>query len=702
MVLQFANFVTSLDNRAAKKLITMGKRTTLILCLLLAFTGVQGQVLENFSGEFIKEIKPLKMLPTRGACALYLEGNILYGGAGNVIFTADVSDPMNPKKLSETLLYGQTRQITVQNGYLYAACRESGAWVVDVHDPTDIKVVTRFDTVELATGMEVAGDVMFLGTRQNGVEFVDISDPTNPTHIRMEKTHESQSVTYRDGILYSGEWGAHCITVFDSRDMENVKKIREVNLMGHGDGVWTLGNYLYAATGHHLARKDLPKEETEGNGHGLEILDISDPTDPKPLSRVSFDHCYVRSNDFWHPRPCSDGDYVLVADTYNGLYVVDSHDKKDPQKMARLSFTDWRGNPAAVTCLAICNGVAYIGVSGNCGYYALRCPDAYPSDKGKGTPPLNASYRYSYPTSATSHFRAWKPEHQAPVRDVAAYEDIVFAACSYGGLAILKKGGKTGLKQIASGPMPYAGGVKVSGDILWVAEGFDGLGGYRIAKDGSLSPVARFKNFYKHGPNAACLWVSVPNEKWVAASTRDGGYYYIDVTDLSNLKCKAYLGSGPGWDKYLADKADSRGWFPATRHRVGICWINLNEEKMKETIDKGLNVSLADGVCAFRYDSFLTCTNGRVYIYSSKYINTGAKSPEPGKKEFYGMPTWDGGRNLALTRRLNKEISLADVPEDYPPLLLWSESTTGYPETPIFWKKKLLVPCGYQGLLIQK
>ncbi|MBO4340369.1 MAG: hypothetical protein J5835_02930 [Bacteroidales bacterium] len=680
----------------------MGKRTTLILCLLLAFTGVQGQVLENFSGEFIKEIKPLKMLPTRGACALYLEGNILYGGAGNVIFTADVSDPMNPKKLSETLLYGQTRQITVQNGYLYAACRESGAWVVDVHDPTDIKVVTRFDTVELATGMEVAGDVMFLGTRQNGVEFVDISDPTNPTHIRMEKTHESQSVTYRDGILYSGEWGAHCITVFDSRDMENVKKIREVNLMGHGDGVWTLGNYLYAATGHHLARKDLPKEETEGNGHGLEILDISDPTDPKPLSRVSFDHCYVRSNDFWHPRPCSDGDYVLVADTYNGLYVVDSHDKKDPQKMARLSFTDWRGNPAAVTCLAICNGVAYIGVSGNCGYYALRCPDAYPSDKGKGTPPLNASYRYSYPTSATSHFRAWKPEHQAPVRDVAAYEDIVFAACSYGGLAILKKGGKTGLKQIASGPMPYAGGVKVSGDILWVAEGFDGLGGYRIAKDGSLSPVARFKNFYKHGPNAACLWVSVPNEKWVAASTRDGGYYYIDVTDLSNLKCKAYLGSGPGWDKYLADKADSRGWFPATRHRVGICWINLNEEKMKETIDKGLNVSLADGVCAFRYDSFLTCTNGRVYIYSSKYINTGAKSPEPGKKEFYGMPTWDGGRNLALTRRLNKEISLADVPEDYPPLLLWSESTTGYPETPIFWKKKLLVPCGYQGLLIQK
>ena len=679
----------------------MGKRVLLVGCLLLAFAGLRAQVLENFSGEFIQEIKPFsKDFPTRGAMALCIEGDILYGGAGSYLFAADISDPMEPKLLSKVQIYGQVRQIASQNGYLYAACRESGAWVIDVHDPQALQVVTRFDTVELATGMEVAGDVMFLGTRQNGVEFVDISDPTNPTHIRMEKTHESQSVTYRDGILYSGEWGAGMVTVMDARDMANLKTLRTVKLMGHGDGVWTLGNYLYCATGHHLHDKTLPKEETEGNGHGLEILDISDPVNPKPISRVGFDHCYIRSNDCWTPRPCSDGDYVLVADTFNGLYVVECKDKTQPHKMTRLTFTDWRGNGAAVTSLAITKGVAYISVSGNCGFYALRCPDAYPGDKGKGTPPINASYRYEYPTNG-GHFRAWKPEHQAPVRDVAAHGDIVFAACSYGGLAILKKGGKAGLQQIAAGPKPYAGGVKVCGDLLWVAEGFDGLGGYRIGKNGALEEVARYTDFYKHGPHAACLWVSVPNEKWVAASTRDGGYYYIDVTDLDNLKCKAYLGTGPGWDKYLADKADVRGWFPATRHRIGICWINLNEEKMKETIDKGLNVSLADGVCLFRHNNFLTCTGGRIYIYSSNYINTGRKTPEEGKG-FKGMPTWDGGRNLALTNRLGKEISMVDFPEDYPPLLLWTESTTGYPETPIFWKKKLLVPCGYQGLLIQK
>lgn len=679
----------------------MKKKIFLILCIALTCAAASAQNLENFSGEFVKEVKSFsKDFPTRQATALYIDGDILYGGANRFLFAADVSDPMNPKILSQVEIYGLVRQITYENGYLYAACRESGAWVIDAHDPGNMKLVTRFDTVELATGIDVAGDVLFLGTRQNGVEFVDVSDPTKPAHIRMEKTHESQSVSYRDGILYSGEWGAHCVTVMDARDLSKLKTLRTINLQGHGDGVWTHGNYLYAATGHHLAGKDLTKEQSQGNGHGVEILDISDPENPKPLSRVGFDNCYVRANDCWTPRPCSDGDYVAVADTYNGLYVVECKDKMNPQKITRLSFKDWRGNNAAVTSLTIGNGVIYISVSNNCGFYALRCPDAYPCDKGKGTPPVNASFRYSYPTNG-GHFRAWKPKEQAPVRDVAAYEDLVFAACSYGGLAILKKGGKAGLEQVASGPMTYAGGVKVSGDILWVAEGFAGLGGYRIKKGGELEPVARFTDFYKHGPKAACLWVSVPNEKWVAASTREGGYYYLDVTDLNNIKCKAHLGSGPGWDKYLSNKADSQGWFPATRHRVGIVWIDLNAEKMAETIDKTLNVSLADGVCLFRNDSFLTCTNRRLYTYSSRDMHSGYVVAEEGKV-FRGMPTWDGGRNVALTHRLDKEISLVDFPEGYPPILLWTEKTTGYPETPIFWKKKLLVPCGYQGLLIQK
>ena len=106
----------------------MANRVILTFCALSICLAISAQPrLENFSGEFIKEVKQLKDLPTRGASSLHLEGNTLYGGAGNILFAADVSDPMNPKLLSQVKIYGQVRQITVQDGYLYAACRESGA-----------------------------------------------------------------------------------------------------------------------------------------------------------------------------------------------------------------------------------------------------------------------------------------------------------------------------------------------------------------------------------------------------------------------------------------------------------------------------------------------------------------------------------------------------------------------------------------------
>lgn len=107
----------------------------------------------------------------------------------------------------------------------YVATRESGFWIVDATDPHRPRIRSRFDCCELATGVDVAGNVAFLGQRQNGVEFIDVSDPDHPAHIAMRKTDESQSVKYRDGYVYSGDWGAGKLTVFDARDMRNIRQV---------------------------------------------------------------------------------------------------------------------------------------------------------------------------------------------------------------------------------------------------------------------------------------------------------------------------------------------------------------------------------------------------------------------------------------------------------------------------------------------
>ena len=671
----------------------------LLLCVGL---GAQQQIVENFKGDFIRGAFSVKGIPQFHVNALCTDGNILYASSWDEIYALDISEPLNPRILSKIKVYGLVRQMVVQNGTLFAAARESGCWFIDVSDPAAMSLITRYDTVELSTGIDVAGNVLFLGTRQNGVEFVDITDVHNPVHIRMEKTEESQSVCYRNGILYSGEWGAHCVTVIDARDMEALKTVKTVNLQGYGDGVWLCGNYLYVSTGHHLVQKGLSKEDSHGAGHGVEIFDVTDPWNPVFQSRVSFDRVFSGNNDYWTPRPCSDGKYVICADTVNGLYVVDSSDPKNPETISRVHMTNKKGKAVAVNSVAIAKGAVYAACWNSYGLVVLDCPEAFPNVIEKGELPKNASYRFPYTTAADSRFVAWKPESGAPVRAVAAKDDIVFVACSYGGLAILRKAKDGSLVKIGQGTMQFAGDVKVRGKRLYVAEGLEGLGVYQIGKKGSLKEVSRFNDFKKDGPLAHCVWVYVPNDDWVLASTRDMGYYYISMKHFPQLEFVAKKGDNPGWDRYPCLEPDSRGMLPAVRPYQGVAWVDLNTLPIKEIMDNGFRPTLFDGVCRYKGDSFITVDRGKLYIYTASEIGKKKAGIDMQDKRFRGAPLWDGGNKLALTLRIGAMIRMFDISNDKEPKLLWTEKTTGYPEMSIFWNGKLAVPCGYQGLLVEK
>ena len=503
---------------------------------------------------------------------------------------------------------------------------------------------------------------------------------------------------YRDGILYSGEWGPHCVTVIDARDMSALRTVATVPLRGYGDGVRMYGNCLYVSTGHHLTDETLPAEERHGNGHGVEIFDLTDPWNPVFVSRVGFDRVYSRYNDYWTPRPCSDGKYVICADSVNGLYVVDSSNPARPGLVSRVHFLTAEGKNIAVNSIAIAKGVVYAATWEDFGLVAFKCPEVYPDAMEKGEGPKNASYRFPYETPAEGRFLAWKPESGAPVRGVAARKNIVFAACSYGGLAILRKTRRGSMKQTGSGPMPFAGDVKVRGRRLYVAEGLDGLAVYRICRRGRLKELARFRDFEKDGPLAHCVWVYVPNDDWIVASTRDDGNYYLDMRDFPEIKYVAKIGDNPGWDRFCSDAPDTKGMYPAIRPYQGIYWVDLNKRPLVESFDDRFRPTLFDGVCRYKGDSFVTVVKGKIYVYSS------GKTEEvfDMEEDFRGIPAWDGSDRLSFTCRVRGEIRMFDMSGGGEPRLLWIEKTDGYPETPVFWKGKLAVPCGYQGLLIEK
>ena len=654
----------------------------------------------------------------RGAnCLAYdAKARLLYVGGDHRVLVYDAADPLRPRLQGEAKGIGRPRQMAVQNGMVYVAARETGLWIVDAKDPSAPKVVSRFDSVELATGIDVCYPVVFLGQRHYGVEFIDVSDPRRPEHVRVQKTGESQSVVYRDGIVYSGDWGVGEVTTIDAHDLSAVRTVNIARLKGHGDGLDVQGDRLYASTGHHYHDKSRPMEENRGRGHGLEIFDVSDPRAPKFVSRVQFPRFYSIGNDFWTPR--ASGTTVFCSDTFNGVFAVDVSDERNPKVIGRIQastpsapFKDPDGNLIAnspVQEIALGEGALYVAVPAG-GAYAVACGRAKPSARMRGRPPAGVKFRQDYPT-ASKRFTAWRPSCRALVRGVTAYGDTVYAACALGGLAILRDDGRGGLRQVGSLGSGFVGDAKVVGTRLYTAEGFEGVAVYDLAVD-PLKPAEIGRCTCFGSPVDCALWVWAPADGLIVCSNRENGYFFLDAHDLKDMKVLLRSPGCPGWDRYLADRAVGGRWVAQSLANVGFKWIDVSGGQAKVALQSRRNKGgISDGCCRFRSDRLLRMMDGGIaYLKPGQGENPDGTPWKPtafvrngSERMSGGQPVWDGGNLLALTRRTAKEVAVADIADETNPRLLWKETVLGDPDASCWWKGRLLVPCGYQGLLITR
>ena len=240
------------------------------------------------------------------------------------------------------------RQVVAQDGFVYVVSRETGMRIIDARDPKNMRLRSRYDSVEFATGIDVVGKTAFLSERIYGVEVVDVSDPDNPAHVCIRKTGESQSNRYRDGYLYSGEWGGGAVEVFDARDLKTFRPIGHLRLGGFGDGLEIDGDVLYCSTGHdakHHRAKAV--KDRHGAGRGLDIFSLADPAQPKWISRVDFPVFTPRNEDFWTPRVACG--LAFCCDSHNGLFVVDVKDPARPTVVDRFCVPQG-GEGVAVGC----------------------------------------------------------------------------------------------------------------------------------------------------------------------------------------------------------------------------------------------------------------------------------------------------------------------------------------------------------------
>jgi len=659
------------------------------------------------------------------AMALALEGKTLYAGVDGRVVVFDVSQPLAPRKTGEVDGLGGVRQLVAQKGFVYATARESGFWIVDATDPARPRIRARFDSCELATGVDVAGPVAFVGQRQNGVEFIDVSDPDHPAHIAMRKTDESQSVIYRDGFLYSGDWGSGRLTVFDARDMRAIRQVACEPLWGYGDGVWKKGNFLYACTGHHAKNRDLstlpfkpvdtPEIRTYGKfnagsgcGHGLDVFDVSDPARPRRTGRADFPPFYARGLDMWTPRTSANSDIVFCAQTHNGIFAVDCADKAHPRVLDRWVFpvpkrADWPS-----TCLgsvAVGDGCVYVAGQ-DCGVQVIPARGAAAETTVKGTPPLNPSFREPYPTE-TRDFHVWKSAKPGQARAVALRGDTVYAACGDAGLHVLKilpQGGFAHVGELPDAPAVFD--VQVESNRLYTAEGLAGWAAYEITGPASFREVARRACSAKRKDPALIVWKPVPGRIFLSTRRNGANLFAMENWTEPERRPLAQAGGCPGWDKYLMDAVVGHGrWIAYNSANTCINWFDLAENRVVKSSAKN-RTNLSCGLCRLSDDRVLMTKEGGYSL-----LEPGVPDPAdggtwprldfPGRK-MNGMPRASKGGRLVLTNRILREIGLWDFSDVSNPRFLRHWKVSGNPDLAVFHGEKFIVPCGHQGVIMEK
>ncbi len=669
----------------------------------------------------------------KGASALAIRGNTLFCGAGDLLYVLDVSNPLAPRYVSKLAGFSQLRQIAVEGDLLGISSRGGGAWLVDVSDISAPRILSHIDTVEQATGMEIAGNFMAIGQRSTGVELIDITDRTRPQHICLVKTQESQSCRYQNGILYSGDWHSGQVNLIDVTDISKASIIGTTLMHGYGDGFDIDGDYIYASTGHHRIRGEVSgndKPENYGQGHGLEIWNRSNPSNVVFVSRVEFPQFYRQGNDWW--QCCESGGWVFCSDTHNGVFAVDARDPENAYVSDRFVDFNPKDPDAPSRCInsiAVGNGAVYATSGG--GLWVIPCEYAHyrAEDRGTELTQENLSWRDPYTTPPNSHFTAWIPPARGPVHSAAAFGGCYYAGCSYAGAYVIDARTLRTLRKI---PCAYARDVYVRDGKLYIAQGDEGLGIYSL--DDPANPVEERRITKLTDKLSHFEWVYVPTSRWAVCHARrnSGNWYFIDLSKdpaetvsyvmSTNLTKKIAGVSGMDWVRPFADELIGGKWLGYARTHGFFMWFDMSGDRpvcydTTDTTSTIVNsasrpnyIKTSSCCTPISDDKVLVANSGNFFILDPEidrdprvetwptFVYSNCSKPVPN-----GMSSWDGQKHVGLAAQQARTIQMADFSVMDKPVLEWHESTIGCPENGVFDAEgTFLVPCGYQGLLVQK
>ena len=163
-------------------------------------------------------------------------------------------------------------------------------------------------------------------------------------------------------------------------------------------------------------------------------------------------------------------------------------------------------------------------------------------------------------------------------------------------------------------------------------------------------------------------------------ASRFGGNFEIEYTE-------SYMGVINKW------KADGG-------KVVHLTMYGSQAHEIAPEVREDLKNNLTEGATLYRDNKFLLTRSHSLCTIApggSEIIQTSQAN-----NAFAGIPRWESGYDVLVCNFVNRFVSKIDTRNFASPSLTFTESTVGYPEPGIFWNGKCVVPCGYQGLLVEK
>lgn len=304
------------------------------------------------------------------------------------IQVVDVSSPRHPIVVAALGLPGTAYDLAFQDKYLYVAGHSAGLLVIDVANPESPFLVSSFDIGRSTYAITLIDNIAYLGS--SGLFLVDVSNPAAPELLsEVPDIYRGTVVVSEDVAYVAADYGVHLIDIVDPRNPEVTGEVRcrggqfrDIAMVGKSLlTAANVGVQVVAAVGQVPAQRagqadNFPQyvNDVAVQGIFLYAVDHQEPYIGLRIYNQFFEDPYIpvlvssinireemRGRSF---HLAVEGDYVYVADLFNGLHVIKIENPLYPEVVA------WLEIDGGVHDVAVAGDYAFLGCHSE-GFYVV-------------------------------------------------------------------------------------------------------------------------------------------------------------------------------------------------------------------------------------------------------------------------------------------------------------------------------------------